>query len=224
MAGWQPQEYDPRQQRPTAPPPWGAQPPQDDTRGYTQPPQYERQLPPWPQGQYQQQQPYQPYGHDPRYAPRPRRKHTGRNVLLGAGGALMLLIIIIVAAAPKSPPSPASSSSAPAQTQAAAPAHSTAPAAAVAKTVATFSGSGITNTAKFTVSSTWELKYSFDCSNFGESGNFIVMEDGSFGALSVNVLSLKKAGSSYAYNDAGTHYLEVNSECAWTVKVVDVSS
>jgi hypothetical protein len=91
------------------------------------------------------------------------------------------------------------------------------------KTVATFSGSGIENTPKFTVTDTWKLSYSFDCSNFGSAGNFQVYEDGGndFSGVSVNDLAMSKTGSTYAYADGGTHYLEVNSECSWTVKVID---
>ena len=32
---------------------------------------------------------------------------------------------------------------------------------------------------------------------------------------------MTKAASTWAYGDAGRHYLEVNSECDWTVKVID---
>lgn len=135
-----------------------------------------------------------------------------------------LIFIIGVAAAAASPSSssPPAASAPPAQTQAVAFPVPSRAAVTAAKTVATFSGSGITNTAQFTVSSTWKLDYSFDCSNFGYAGTFIVMEDGGLGgAMDVNALAVSKTGSSYAYDDAGTHYLEVNSECSWTLKVID---
>jgi hypothetical protein len=32
---------------------------------------------------------------------------------------------------------------------------------------------------------------------------------------------MSKSASTWAYDDGGTHYLEINSECAWKVKVVD---
>jgi hypothetical protein len=105
--------------------------------------------------------------------------------------------------------------------QAAAPSPSATPQQA-AHTVATFSGSGQQNTPKFTVTDTWKLKYSFDCSDFGQSGNFQVYEDGGNDyALSVNDLAKSKSASTLAYNDAGSHYLQVNSECTWTMKVID---
>ncbi len=34
-------------------------------------------------------------------------------------------------------------------------------------------------------------------------------------------LSVHDGGTSWAYSDAGSHCLEVNSECGWTVKVID---
>ena len=65
--------------------------------------------------------------------------------------------------------------------------------------------------------------YSFSCADFGQSRNFQVFEDGgtNFGGVTVNDLALSKSSSTWAYNDGGTHYLEINSECAWKVRVVD---
>lgn len=91
------------------------------------------------------------------------------------------------------------------------------PASATMQTVATFTGSGDNTTAKFAVSGTWELGYTFDCSGFGDEGNFQVYEDGS--KVMVNDLAESKNATTYAYDDAGTHYLQVNSECDWTVTV-----
>ena len=86
-----------------------------------------------------------------------------------------------------------------------------------ANTVATFTGSGRENAPRFTVTSTWKLIYSFSCSNFGQAGNFAVLEDGGndFNRVTVNDLEISRSASTWAYNDAGTHYLEVDSECAW---------
>jgi len=94
--------------------------------------------------------------------------------------------------------------------------------AARAHTVATFTGSGQQNTPRFTVTATWKLVYSFNCESFGQSGNFQVYEDGGNDFnLSVNDLAMSKSASTWAYDDAGTHFLQVNSECAWKMKVVD---
>jgi hypothetical protein len=138
---------------------------------------------------------------------------------LTAAGLVFAVGIFAAAASPSSSTAPPAAE----QTQAAAPAQPAAKTAAAAKTVATFSGSGIQNTARFTVTDTWKLAYSFNCSSFGYAGNFQVYEDGGsdFSGLSVNDLAMSKTSSTWAYNDAGTHYLEINSECSWTVKIID---
>jgi hypothetical protein len=67
MSGWQPQDYDPRQQRPATPPQWGRQ-------QYEQPTQ---QVAPYgqPQAAYQPRQPerYERPQQPQRYAPAPRK-------------------------------------------------------------------------------------------------------------------------------------------------------
>ena len=159
------------------------------------------------------------------------------------GGLVALIIIGSIAsaagrgnqAAPSAPAAAESSPTASASTSASATAAaessptasastsaSATAAAATARTVATFSGSGQENTPRFTVTDTWKLVYSFNCSSFGTSGNFQVYEDGGNDFnLSVNDLAMSKSSSTWAYDDGGTHYLEINSECSWKVKVVD---
>ena len=175
-------------------------------------------------GQWQDQNPQGNYPPpwQQQYPPQPRRKSRRGIFGIGCLGLIGLVILIGALASHSSSSLPAALPTLPtvALSQQAAPA-STAP-AAVARTVTTFSGSGTESTAPFTVTANWAVAYSFDCSDFGYKGNFIIMEDGSFtGAMDVNVLALKKSGSSYAYNDAGAHYLKVTTECSWTVKVVD---
>ena len=89
--------------------------------------------------------------------------------------------------------------------------------------MAKFSGSGQENTPSFTVSATWKLSYSYNCLAFGGSGNFIVFEDGGkdLNGVTVNQLGAGKSGTSWAYGDAGSHYLEVDSECDWSMTVTD---
>lgn len=121
---------------------------------------------------------------------------------------------------------PGASASSPAAANAAAsPAATNSPRAATpmqAVTVMMFTGSGEGNTPWFTVTSTWKVVYSFNCANFGQPGGFQVTEDGGTNfALSVNDLAMSNSSSTWAYDDGGTHYLQINSECAWKVKVVD---
>jgi hypothetical protein len=132
----------------------------------------------------------------------------------------------VAAGGHKTPAAPATAVSAAAtQTGPAAPHSSPSAKNATARTVATFSGSGVQKTAMFTVTATWKLVYSFSCSAFGRAGNFAVLEDGGsdFNGVTINDLAMSKSASSWAYNDAGSHYLEIDSECAWKVEVVDES-
>ena len=39
--------------------------------------------------------------------------------------------------------------------------------------------------------------------------------------MDVNALAMSKSGTSYAYNDAGQHYIKIDSECSWSIKVID---
>jgi hypothetical protein len=85
--------------------------------------------------------------------------------------------------------------------------------------IARFHGSGIENTARFTTPATWKLKWSYSCASFGSEGNFAVNENG-FGPVAVNELGHGGHGVTHGYNDAGRHYLEINSECQWWMKVI----
>jgi len=71
----------------------------------------------------------------------------------------------------------------------------------------------------FTVAATWSLTYTFNCTNFGQSGNFIVYEDYPNGDSLTNALALKGAETTYRTDDAGEHTLLVSTECDWTIKV-----
>ena len=82
------------------------------------------------------------------------------------------------------------------------------------------SGSGTKKTQVFATGDSWMLYYTYDCSDFGYKGNFMVTEytDGTMADMPVNELG-KNGDSSTPVYDAGKHYLEIDSECNWTVKV-----
>jgi len=90
-------------------------------------------------------------------------------------------------------------------------------------TLLNISGNGSKSTQTFTTpSNSWQLHYTYDCSGFGYKGNFQVMVYTSDGSLSNNafVNELGHSGSDTEYyHTGGTYYLEINSECTWTVKV-----
>ncbi len=90
-------------------------------------------------------------------------------------------------------------------------------------TLLDISGSGGKSTQVFTVpSNEWQLGYTYDCSSFGDQGNFQVYIYNSDGSMSdaQGVNELGKSGSDTEYyHQSGSYYLEVNSECSWTIKV-----
>ncbi|MDH6113626.1 hypothetical protein P3T36_005211 [Kitasatospora sp. MAP12-15] len=175
-----------------------------------------------------------PQGPPPGWGQQPpvQKKKRGKGGCLGCAGVLAVIVVIAVAAgagksssgsktaAPAALPAaqaPAAQAPAVQQPTAQAPAAQAPPPAAPA-VVLQASGSGIKNTAQFTVGDQWTLAYTVDCSTFGQSGNFIVSDES--GMPLVNELKDKDSGSSPQYN-AGTHHLEINSECAWTVTVTN---
>jgi len=75
-------------------------------------------------------------------------------------------------------------------------------------------------------SSTVTAQYSYDCSAFGGGGNFIAdMVSGSPSSLNYDDQSIANAlgagGSQtttlYPADQGGSYYLEVNSECSWSI-------
>ena len=169
-------------------------------------------------------------------------RHRARNILIAsvAGLVLVLVGVSIGAAGKTAKPSPATTvtvtaAAAPAPTvtvtrtvkrAAAASASASAPAQS-SGVLFTFSGSGIRNSAPFTVnSSAVTARYSYDCSAFGGSGNFIAdLVSGSPSSGNYDDQSIaNELGSGggqtttvYPQDQGVTYHLEVNSECSWTV-------
>lgn len=84
------------------------------------------------------------------------------------------------------------------------------------------SGSGTQTTKTFTVTKDeWSIKYSFDCSSFGQSGNFqLYVYQGGKDLADVAANDLKKSGAATSFeHGAGRYYITVNSECDWKIKV-----
>jgi hypothetical protein len=153
-----------------------------------------------------------PYGPPPVAPKKSKAKGCAGVGCLGLFVAAVIIGIVSVAASKSSPSSDSATAPPPVgstATKGAAPAK--------AATLLTLSGSGIENTAQFTTDGNWTLKYSYDCSSFGQAGNFVVSDE--TGMPLVNEMNLKGSGSTPQY-DSGTHHLEVNSECDWTVTVI----
>ncbi len=84
-------------------------------------------------------------------------------------------------------------------------------------------GSGTQNTPTFTTPSRWHLSWSYwGCP--GGTSNFAVDEYNADGSPDPSGVSVNELGTgrgpvaTYAYGDAGTHYLSVNTEgCSWSL-------
>ena len=170
------------------------------------------------------------------------RRHRVRNTLIASAAGLVLLLvgISIGAAGKTAKPSPAATVTitaaavpAPAVTvtrtakRAAAASASASTPAPSSGVLFTFSGSGIRNSASFAVnSSAVTARYSYDCSSFGGSGNFIAdLVSGSPGSGNYDDQSIaNELGSGggqtttvYPQDQGATYHLEVNSECSWSI-------
>lgn len=144
-------------------------------------------------------------------------------------GAVFILFIIIGASGGSSKPS----ASVPAPTETgstvvapekkAASAPAPVQAAAEPQVLLDLKGSGSKSTQKFTAGSDWDLNWSYDCSNFGQDGNFqVFIYDGSgqmsFRNSPVNQLGASDSGVEH-YHNGGTFYFTVNSVCSWKIQV-----
>lgn len=97
------------------------------------------------------------------------------------------------------------------------------PAAEANQVITRFAGTGSQNTAAFTTPAAWHLSWSYwDCPS--GTANFIVDEYNADGSVDPNGISVNELGTgrgpvaTYAYGDAGVHYLSVNTEgCHWSL-------
>lgn len=204
-----------------------------------------------PRGPFQPTDPYQQQTLDAQYQqrfappagapaiprPAPRRRPPGQRPRWLYAVALVAVAVISFAlgdAVGKShgtstPPSAAStpravSAQPAAKASSATPAAAHVPAAPRPHVIARFTGSGIENTSRFVItgSGNWELKWSYNCSATGSSGNFIVSEDNGndVNGANVNELGAGGHGATHVYGDSGTHFLSVDSECTWKMTAV----
>jgi hypothetical protein len=171
----------------------------------------------------------------------PRKRHRVRNWLLGTLAVLVALAVIGALTGNHKPPA-AQSPPSPQVTQAQQPAGAVSPrspspgpahhrraAKARSSVLLRMSGSGIQNSAPFLVTSgTLTVRYSYDCSSSGGSGNFVAdLETGNQSSLSSDDQSIANAlgtgGSAtttvYPQDTGSDYHLAVDSECDWSVTV-----
>jgi uncharacterized protein DUF2510 len=84
------------------------------------------------------------------------------------------------------------------------------------------SGSGIQDTQIFTVPTSWNLEWTYDCSSSGGQGEFTYSGfsgsnlNGVYGPIEVG----GGGSGTGSYHQSGTMYLDIISGCAWSIKVV----
>lgn len=139
-------------------------------------------------------------------------------------GAVFVLFIVIGASGDSKPstsvPAPSETGSTVAtQEKKAAPA----PVVTEPQVLLDIKGSGTKTTQKFTAGGDWDLNWSYDCSNFGNQGNFQVFIYNGSGSMSYSNSPVNQLGASGAdvehYHNGGTFYLTMNSVCSWKVQV-----
>lgn len=152
----------------------------------------------------------------------------GRTAAIGCGvtvGAVVLLIVIfgIIGAIVESNSSTTATSAAKKSTSEGARSERRAVSAPVRPpkphVLLDVEGTGIKTTQRFEAPDEWAVVYSFDCSNFGQSGNFSIAIQGDAYDLAANQLSMRGHDISYEHS-GGNVYLEINSECNWRVQAL----
>lgn len=210
------------------------------TPGPYQPNQHDYPSQQWPPAvpaqptQYQPQPGYPPPPGYPVRPPSPPKKKSGAGKVIGIVIAAVVVLcgvgVVLTAVngggnggqTAGSVASPAAPVGGPATTAAAAAATTKAAAPQPPKTLLQLTGSGIKKSNTFTTGDEWTLSYSFNCSNFGSQGNFAVMEYDSSGMptdVLVNELAKSGTDSVPQHVDGGGHYLQINSECKWSLTV-----
>ena len=150
------------------------------------------------------------------------------SVIIVAGVALIALIAVIALSRPPDTAhtaSPAPSISGQPTTSAPTTSESIQPTPPPTSTVLlTFEGSGSKSSEPFIASGdSVALAYTFDCSALGTSGNFTESFYDTNALVLDTVKEFAKSGTRttvvYIANTALPYHLEVNSQCAWTIKV-----
>jgi hypothetical protein len=134
------------------------------------------------------------------------------------GGALVFLVLTAESSGCGTPAVTTSSPAAP----------QTAAVVASPQVLLDIKGSGTNTTQKFSAASDWNLEWTYDCTAFiggfaGGHGNFIVDVRNTDGSRSqnqgTNQLGVKDQGIEH-FHVGGTFYLEVTSECNWSITAV----
>ena len=80
-------------------------------------------------------------------------------------------------------------------------------------------GNGNGSTPMFQAPASWQLSYSFDCTDFGRDGRFSVQvwTNGKLAATPIDVTSASGSNQVSVNNHAGTTQLQIVSDCDWYI-------
>lgn len=88
---------------------------------------------------------------------------------------------------------------------------------------AVYASTGSANTSQFTIggNGTWKIAWSYNCAGLHPSGSFTVGQDGADSVDGAYIARLGAAGRgvTWAFKDAGTHYLAIRTQCRWRITV-----
>jgi hypothetical protein len=88
---------------------------------------------------------------------------------------------------------------------------------------AVYASTGSADTSQFTIggNGTWKIAWSYSCAGLDPKGSFAVGQDGanSVDGAYITRLGATGRGVTWAYKDAGTHYLAIRTQCRWRITV-----
>ena len=88
---------------------------------------------------------------------------------------------------------------------------------------AVYAATGSANTSQFTIggNGTWKIAWSYSCAGLDPKGSFAVGQDGasSIDGAYITRLGATGRGGTWAYQDAGSHYLTIRTRCRWRITV-----
>jgi len=171
---------------------------------------------------------WQPMPQQPMYPQQPAPKKSRKGLWIGLGVIVLAIALcgVIASSLAKSTPSTDTTSVTSTGQQATHPANTPAHTAKWT-TTRTFSGNGSKKTATFSVPDDWKIIWKCDHSSFqGLDYNMIIMvynSDGSLADSGVNTT----CKSNYTHDEteihtAGTVYLDITSEGAWSIQVQEL--
>ncbi|KHL05675.1 hypothetical protein [Sinomonas humi] len=142
-----------------------------------------------------------------------RRAMAETGVALGVGSIVLLVVVDLLI--PSLPHSSASVTNSP---DVVVPTPKMAPPSGL-RLIYEHAGVGDTTTAKFTTPAEWAVQWSFDCSKQPTGRGVLDVESEDRDAhVSVDDGSTA-ADMTYVHDDAGSHYLDVTTDCDWTLRV-----